>query len=135
LLVRDPGTFPATLLLSTLPKRIHNKKVWSPYTLAGLVDEGAARFFLVQDRERMREIMANEDGSSQPSGQQGPSQGFPGGGRGFPQNEATSWVQDNCEKIPQELWQSPEAEEQEGGGPPMRRAQALYDCVPAQHNR
>jgi 4-amino-4-deoxy-L-arabinose transferase-like glycosyltransferase len=98
--------------------------------LAGLVDEGAVRFFLVQDRERMREMMANEDDSSQQPGQQGPPQGFPGGGRGFPQNEATSWVQDNCEEIPQELWQSPEAEEQGGGGPQMRRAQALYDCAP-----
>jgi 4-amino-4-deoxy-L-arabinose transferase-like glycosyltransferase len=104
--------------------------VLSTDEVAGLVDEGAVRFFLVQDRERMREMMANEDDSSQQPGQQGPPQGFPGGGRGFPQNEATSWVQDNCEKIPQELWQSPEAEEQGGGGPPMRRAQELYDCAP-----
>jgi 4-amino-4-deoxy-L-arabinose transferase-like glycosyltransferase len=88
--------------------------VLSTDEVAGLVDEGAVRFFLVQDRERMREMMANEDDSSQQPGQQGPPQGFPGGGRGFPQNEATSWVQDNCEKIPQELWQSPEAEEGPG---------------------
>jgi hypothetical protein len=40
-----------------------------------------------------------------------------------------TWVQDNCEKVPQEEWQSPETEEQDGRGPGgPGRAQALYDC-------
>ena len=47
-------------------------------------------------------------------------------------NEAVTWVQDNCEKVPQEEWQSPEEDEEQGGGPGgpggPGRAQALYDC-------
>jgi hypothetical protein len=41
-------------------------------------------------------------------------------------NEATTWVQDNCEQVPQELWQSPDSEEEDE--PSVSRAQALYDC-------
>jgi 4-amino-4-deoxy-L-arabinose transferase-like glycosyltransferase len=74
--------------------------VFTPDELAGLVDEGAVRFFLV------------------------------GGGRpGGSNNESADWVQDNCEQVPQEEWQSPETGEQGGGGPPGR-APALYDCGP-----
>jgi hypothetical protein len=66
--------------------------------LAALVDRGAVRFFLI------------------------------GGGPGGSNSDSASWVQDNCEPVPQEEWQSPDAEEQGGGGPPGRE-QALYDCA------
>jgi 4-amino-4-deoxy-L-arabinose transferase-like glycosyltransferase len=94
--------------------------------LAELVKEGAVRFFLLPDRERMME-MRSEYTSSQPSGQQGAPPGFLGRGD-FLQNEATSWVQDNCEQVPQDLWQSSSTSDQGGGGPSMRGAQILYDC-------
>jgi 4-amino-4-deoxy-L-arabinose transferase-like glycosyltransferase len=71
--------------------------VFSAGELAGLVDEGAVRLFLI-------------------------SEGGPGGDS---QNESVGWVQDNCAQVPQEDWQSPEAEGQ--GGPPGR-VQMLYDC-------
>jgi hypothetical protein len=67
--------------------------------LSRLVDEGAVRFFLV------------------------------GGGPGGSDSESAAWVQDNCEQVSQEEWQSPETREQGGGGPPGR-APALYDCDP-----
>jgi hypothetical protein len=78
------------------------------------------RFFLVQDRERMEEMMAERE-----SGQQG---GSTGGWGGLPQNEAASWVQDNCQQVPQELWQSSSASDQGAGGLGMMRAQELYEC-------
>jgi hypothetical protein len=70
----------------------------------------------------MEEIRAEREASGDAYPQSGPPPASPGS-----DNEAVTWVQDNCEKVPQELWQSPEAEEQGGGGPPGR-AQALYDC-------
>lgn len=110
--------------------------VFATDELADLVDDGAVRFFLVQDRERMQEMMeermAEEESSGASSG--GYPQGPPPGGPPGMDNEATTWVQDNCEKVPQELWQSPDDEEEQGGGGPPggpggpERAQALYDC-------
>jgi 4-amino-4-deoxy-L-arabinose transferase-like glycosyltransferase len=91
--------------------------------LANLVDRGAVRFFLIPDRERMEEMRAERE-----SGQQGAPQAPPPGGPPGMDNESASWVQDNCEKVPQEKWQSSDSEQQPGGGPPMMRAQALYDC-------
>src|SRR5919107_1462663 len=63
--------------------------------LAGLVDEGAVRFFLT---------------GGDPSGS------------GM---ESTGWIEDNCEQIPEEEWQSPDAE---GQGGPRGGERALYDC-------
>ncbi len=63
--------------------------------LAGLVDEGAVRFFLT------------------------------GGGPGSSGMESTGWIEDNCEQVPEEEWQSPDAEEQSG---PPGRERTLYDC-------
>jgi hypothetical protein len=68
--------------------------VFTADELAGLVNEGAVRFFLA------------------------------GGGPGS-DSESASWVQDNCQQVPQEEWQSPEAKGQ-GGRP--GRAPTLYDC-------
>jgi 4-amino-4-deoxy-L-arabinose transferase-like glycosyltransferase len=69
--------------------------VFTADELAGLVDKGAVRFFLV------------------------------GGGPGGSDMESTRWIEDNCEEVPKEEWQSPDAEEQ--GGPPGRTP-TLYDC-------
>ena len=91
--------------------------------LANLVDRGAVRFFLIPDRERMEEMRAERE-----SGQQGAPQAPPPGGPPGIDNESVSWVQDNCEKVPPEEWQSSDSEQQPGGGPPMMRAQTLYDC-------
>jgi hypothetical protein len=102
--------------------------VLSTEQLANLVKKGEVRFFLIPDSERMEEMMS-EYFSSQSPGQQGAPEGPPGGLGSFLHNESMSWVQDNCEKVPQELWQSPEVEEDSGGGPGgPGRAQALYDC-------
>jgi hypothetical protein len=103
--------------------------VFTTEKLTNLVDEGGVRFFLVQDRERMEEIRAEREAYGDAYPQGGPPPGPPGA-----DNEAVTWVQDNCEKVPRELWQSPEAEEQGGGGPGgpggPGRAQGLYDCGP-----
>jgi len=96
--------------------------VLSTDQLTNLVDKGDVRFFLVQDKERMEEMMAERE-----SGQQG---GSTGGWGGPPQNEATSWVQDNCQQVPPELWQSSSSLDQGEGEPGMMRAQALYECSP-----
>jgi hypothetical protein len=49
----------------------------------------------------------------------------PGCGPGGSDNEAASWIQDNCQQVSQEEWQStPDL----GGGDPPGRNQALYDC-------
>jgi 4-amino-4-deoxy-L-arabinose transferase-like glycosyltransferase len=111
----------------TLGGFIGRDPVFTTDELAKLVNEGAVRFFLVPDRERMQE-MRSEYASSQPSGQQGAYQGFPPRGGDFFRNESTNWVQDNCEQVPQELWQSPSSSDQDEGGPERMRAQALYDC-------
>ena len=71
--------------------------VFTADELAGLVDKGAVRFFLV------------------------------GGGPVGSDMESTRWIEDNCQQVPQEEWQSPEAAEQ-GGGDPPGRAPTLYDC-------
>jgi hypothetical protein len=97
--------------------------VFTAGDLSNLVDRGAVRFFLIPDRERMEEMRAERE-----SGQQGAPQAPPPGGPPGMDNESASWVQDNCEKVPQEKWQSSGSEQQPGGGPPMMRAQALYDC-------
>jgi hypothetical protein len=97
--------------------------VFTAGDLSNLVDRGALRFFLMPDRERMEEMRAERE-----SGQQGaPQAPLPGGPPGM-DNESASWVQDNCEKVPQEEWQSSDSEQQSGGSRPMMRAQALYDC-------
>ncbi len=98
--------------------------------LTGLLDEGAVRFFLLQDRERMEEMRAEREAEQEASGGSAP-QGPPPGGPPSADNESVTWVQDNCEKVPEELWKSPEEEEEQGGGGPggPGRAQALYDCA------
>ena len=60
-----------------------------------LVNEGALRFFLIPGQQ--------QSGSK----------------------DVTSWVQNNCAQVPQELWQSSTSSEQSGD---IWRAQLLYDC-------
>jgi hypothetical protein len=92
--------------------------------LADLVDKEAVRYFLMPDREAIEEMRA-ERGSN--GGTPGGGPGLGGGpGSGVPQNGSADWIEGNCEKVPQELWQS----DPEGGGPPMARARALFDCGP-----
>jgi hypothetical protein len=73
--------------------------VFSADELSGLVKDGKVHFFLV------------------------------GGGPGGSESESASWVQDNCQEVPQEEWQSSESGDQGGGGPPGR-APTLYECSP-----
>jgi 4-amino-4-deoxy-L-arabinose transferase-like glycosyltransferase len=94
--------------------------VLSTNQLADLVDKGAVRFFLIPDRERMEEMMAERESDQEDDST--------GGWGGFPQNEATKWVQDSCQQIPQTLWQSQSSSDQGGGDSGMMRAQALYEC-------
>ena len=94
--------------------------VFTPDELASLVDRGAVRFFLIPDRETIEEMMAEKDANGDTAG------GGPGGGpgSGVPQNGSTDWIEENCVKVPQELWQS----DLEEGGQPMARTRALFDC-------
>lgn len=104
--------------------------VFTTNELAALVHKGAVRFFLIPDRERIREMMSemmSSYGSSEQADQQSTPQNPPADMGNFLQTETTSWIQDNCQQIPQELWQSSNSE-QEGGWGRMMRAQALYDC-------
>jgi hypothetical protein len=93
--------------------------VFSADELADLVHGGTVRFFLMPDREAMEETTAEREDN----GGRGPGGGP---GSGLPQNGSAEWVEVNCEKVPQELWQS----DPEGGGgwPPVMRARALFDC-------
>jgi hypothetical protein len=102
--------------------------VFTTEELSSLVDEGAVRFFLAQDRERMEEMRAEREEYYATYGTY-PQSGPPRGGPPGMDNEVVTWVQDNCEKVPQDLWQSPEADEEQGGGPGgPGGAQGLYDC-------
>jgi hypothetical protein len=93
--------------------------VFTADELANLVDKGTVRFFLMPDGEVMEEMITEREAGGVPGGGPGP-------GGGVPQNGSAEWIEENCEKIPQELWQSDPGGE--GGGPPMARARALYDC-------
>jgi hypothetical protein len=73
--------------------------------LAGLVHEGAVRFFLIPYRI---------------------PRGGPGGPPSQPQNESARWVQHKCEQVPRELWQS--SPFGQGGVPWVKTPQTLYDC-------
>jgi len=108
--------------------------VFTADDLADLVDEGAVRFFLMPDRALIEEMRATREAEREASGdappQGGPGDGPGGGfgpGGGLPQNVSAEWIEDNCEKVPPELWQPPENEERGGGGPPGR-TRALYNC-------
>jgi hypothetical protein len=136
-LVAGPSSMPLSpIILATNEKVINlggfmgRDPVFTTDELTDLVDDGAVRFFLVQDRERMEEMRAEreaEQEAEQEASSGSTPQGPPPGGPPGMENEATTWVQDNCEKVPQELWQSPNDEEQQGGGG-LGRAQVLYDC-------
>jgi hypothetical protein len=139
-LVAAPSSMPLSPIILATDEPVINMggfmgrdPVFSADKLSGLVEEGAVRFFLVQDRERMEEMRAEREAEQEVSGDSTP-QGPPPGGPPGMDNEAATWVQENCEKVPDELWKSPEEDEeqQQGGGSGGRggpeRAQALYDC-------
>ena len=79
--------------------------VFTTKHLAGLVHEGAVRFFLLLDRA---------------------PRGGPGGPPSQARNESARWVQHKCERVPQKLWQSSMLVGQ--GGTPSMKPQVLYDC-------
>jgi 4-amino-4-deoxy-L-arabinose transferase-like glycosyltransferase len=99
--------------------------VLSTEQLANLVRKGEVRFFLVPDSERMEEMMSEYFSSQSSADQQAAPEGPPGGLGRFLHNESMTWVQDNCEQVPQEHWQSSDSED---AGGPMGRTQILYDC-------
>jgi hypothetical protein len=92
------------IILSTDEKVINlngfegHDPVFTADELAGMVDEGVVRFFMT------------------------------GGGPGGSGMESTEWIEDNCQVVPEGEWQSPDAAEQGGGGPPGG-APTLYDCA------
>ncbi|MDQ4127217.1 MAG: glycosyltransferase family 39 protein [Actinomycetota bacterium] len=137
-LVAGPSSMPLSPIILGTDEPVINlggfmgrDPVFTTQELAGLVGEGAVRFFLVQDRERMEEMQAEREAEQEASGGSAP-QGPPPGSPPGMDNEAVTWVQDNCEKVPEELWKSPEEAEEQGGGPGgpggPGRVQALYDC-------
>jgi hypothetical protein len=100
--------------------------VFTPDELADLVDGGTVRFFLMPDREAIEEIMAEREADGDgPGSRGGPGPGG-GPGSGLPHNGSAEWIEENCEKAPQNLWQS--GPEGGGGGPQMARARVLFDC-------
>ncbi|HZB81837.1 MAG TPA: hypothetical protein VE288_03200 [Rubrobacteraceae bacterium] len=88
-------------------------------SIANLIDKGAVRFFLIQARQDMSEEQQEDTPQSSPPWGEGPQN-----------EESASWVQDNCEQVPKELWQpsSWTSDQEGGGGPRGMRVQMLYDC-------
>jgi hypothetical protein len=138
-LIAGPSSMPLSPIILGTDEKVINlggfmggDPVFTTEELSGLVDSGAVRFFQVQDRERMEEMRAEREAEQEASGGSAP-QGPPPGGPPGVDNEAVTWVQNNCEKVPEELWKSPEEDEEGGGGGPGGPggpgvAQALYDC-------
>ena len=139
-LVAGPSSMPLSPIILGTDEPVINlggfmgrDPVFTAGEISDLVDEGAVRFFLAQDRERMEEMRAEKEEYYAAYGTY-PQYGPPPGGPGGPgsDNEAVTWVQDNCEKVPDELWKSPEEDEEQGGGPGgpggPERAQVLHDC-------
>jgi hypothetical protein len=102
--------------------------VFTAGDLADLVDEGAVRFFLMPDTEVIEEMRAEREAADgDGASPRGGPRGGPGPGGGLPENGSAEWIEVNCKKVPQELWQPPE-DEGRGGGGPRGRARVLYDC-------
>jgi hypothetical protein len=107
--------------------------VFTTKKLADLVNEGAVRFFLIPDKQHVTQMMPGDDVSSQQPGWQGSPTGAttgatqdgPGGLLSPLQNGSERWVQDNCKRVPHELWQSSTFGQ---GGELSMNGQALYDC-------
>jgi 4-amino-4-deoxy-L-arabinose transferase-like glycosyltransferase len=93
--------------------------------LAGLVDTGAVRFFLVLDEERLLAAFSEMAAGTSPDDSTDAAD--PPAPPPFA-NESTDWVEDNCQQVPQELWQSSDPEGLEGMRGIFGEVQALYDC-------
>jgi hypothetical protein len=133
-LVAGPSSMPLSPIILGTDEPVINlggfmgrDPVFTPDELGGLVDDGAVRFFLMPDREAIEEMMAEREAAGDGGPRGGPEPTGPGGG--LPQNGSAEWVEDNCEKVPQELWQT--STDSERGGPPTARVRALFDCGPA----
>lgn len=90
--------------------------VFTTERLAGLVHEGAVRFFLIPDAERTTQTMLGDVASQQPSWQYA----SPGPLR----NESAKWVQNNCRRVPRERRSPNLGQGEESSMKPL----ALYDC-------
>jgi hypothetical protein len=94
--------------------------------LAALVDSGAVRFFLVLDEERLAEafseMMAGTSSGDSADGTNTAPTPPPLA------NESTDWVEENCQEVPRELWQSSDLEDSGGMKEMFGEVQALYDC-------
>jgi 4-amino-4-deoxy-L-arabinose transferase-like glycosyltransferase len=114
--------------------------IFTTQQLVDLVDKGEVRFFLIPEKQPMMQMMPTKGGvSPQPPDSQdappGATQGMvaqDAGADGPPapsQNGSARWVRQNCKRVPQQLWQSSTlGQEQEEGGEPSMKTQALYDC-------
>ncbi len=93
--------------------------------LAGLVDTGAVRFFLVLDEERLLAAFSEMAAGTSPDDSTDAAD--PPAPPPFA-NESTNWVEDNCQQVPRELWQSTDPEGSGGMQGMFGEVQALYDC-------
>ena len=100
--------------------------VLSSDEVAGLVDKGAVRFFLVLDEERLIAAFSEMMTGTSPDDSTGAADPPPAPPPFA--NESTDWVEDNCEAVPRELWQSSAPENSEGMQGIFGEVQALYDC-------
>ncbi len=94
--------------------------------LTGLVDTGAARFFLVLDEERLIAAFSEMMTGASPDDSTGDTSTAPSPPPFA--NESTDWVEENCQEIPRELWQSSDPEGSGGMRGIFGEVQALYDC-------
>jgi 4-amino-4-deoxy-L-arabinose transferase-like glycosyltransferase len=94
--------------------------------LAGLVDSGAVRFFLVLDEERLFEAFSEMMTGTSPDDSTGDTDTAPSSPPFT--NESTDWVEENCREVPRELWQSSDLEGSGGMRGIFGEVQALYDC-------
>ena len=100
--------------------------VLSEDELAGVVDTGATRFFLVLDEERLFAAFSEMAAGTSPDDSTGDTSTAPSPPPFA--NESTDWVEGNCEAVPRELWQSSDPEGSGGMRGIFGEVQALYDC-------
>jgi hypothetical protein len=94
--------------------------------VAGLVESGAVRFFLVLDEERLIEAFSEMMAGTSPDDPTDDTSTAPSPPPFA--NQATDWVEDNCQEVPREMWQSSDLEGSGDMKEMFGKVQALYDC-------